>query len=217
MTRWAAYPSADCSLREGTPLTGNGTDLFLGFGYGAAPGDIVHLVQRFDITTLPTETIITAVVELTITSINVSLAGLSVLVYGLTEGSGAEFEEGQGLNNEANWTNFAEGAAWVPAGGATDGVLGHATLDASTLVVGRNNLDVTDLVVAARAQGYTTLGLLYQLSGDGTGRSVISSTRESASVAVRPLLMVTLEDVSDVQPQRTHPMRFPHNRQLLGG
>lgn len=204
MATWTASPSADTYNNVAAATTGFGTatQVTVAAGSAAEPQDFNGMV-RFDITTMPTSGILSATLHIHVTLIAGANLDQRVLsVYGMTEGAGAEFLEGNGVGNPANWNEPGVGT-WAVPGGASDGPLGHIDFDAEIVEgpgpvpVGALDLDVLDLVQAAVGEGYVSMGFLFSLSDMPSGTASFQfSSKENATQAQRPLLTVVTPDLN---------------------
>lgn len=202
MATWTASPSADTYNNESAATTGFGTStvIIVAAGSAAEPQDFNGML-RFDISTMPTTGLISATLHVHVTAISgANLDQRTLTIYGMTEGSGAEFLEGNGVGNPANWNDPGVGA-WDVPGGAVDGPLGHLVFDAEIVEgpgptpVGGLDLDVLDLVQAAVNESYVTMGFLFDLSDMPSGTSSFQfQTKESATEAQRPVLTVIYDE-----------------------
>lgn len=202
MATWTASPSADTYNNAAVVTTGFGTStVIIVAGGSAAESQDFNGMLRFDITTMPTTGLITATLHIHVTTIAGSnLDQRTLTIYGMTEGAGAEFLEGNGAGNPANWNSPGVGA-WDVLGGASDGVLGHLTFDAEIVEgpgpspVGGLDLNVLDLVQAAVDESYVSMGFLFDLSDMPSGTSSFQfSSKESATEVQRPVLTVTTDE-----------------------
>ena len=199
MAEWTANPSADSFNSEGEPTRGWGTTIPIRVTAGGTVFDLAddNCLIRFDISTMPTTGIIAATLTLNVETLaGATLDERTVTLIGLTEGSGAEFEEGNGVGTEANWNNWGSATAWPVPGGASIGVLGSLQYSAASFDVGLNALNILDIVQAAVTEGYVTLGLLIDLSDrvNSGSAQITFSPREKATVGLRPLLTVETSD-----------------------